>query len=117
MNGDEKRVVDAFCAWLSEDGWDIEREVEHVDVVARRGSEMLYAEAKGRTAALGLDIDTMYGQLLRRMPFDEDPDARFAVVVPAEAAWHALRVKERVRRLLRIEVYAVGEDGAIRQLG
>jgi hypothetical protein len=31
----------------------------------------LYAEAKGRTAAIGLDVDTLYGQLLRRMPADQ----------------------------------------------
>ena len=26
-----------------------------------RGQERLYAEAKGRTAAIGLDVDTLYG--------------------------------------------------------
>jgi hypothetical protein len=41
-------------------------------VFARRGDERLYAEAKGRMAAIGLDVDTLYGQLLRRMT---DPDA------------------------------------------
>ncbi len=32
---------------------------------------------------MGLDIDTMYGQLLRRMPA-KPTDARFAVVVPTK---------------------------------
>ncbi len=49
-----------------------------------RGDERLFAEAKGRTAAMGLDIDTMYGQLLRRMP-PQATSVRFAIVVPARA--------------------------------
>ena len=113
MRGDEQRVVDAFCTWLAREGWEVEREVEFVDVRARRGDETLYAEAKGRTAAVGLDIDTMYGQILRRMPFDEDPNARFAVVVPASAVANAMRVKQRVRELLRIEVYGVRNEGGV----
>jgi hypothetical protein len=67
MRGDEKRVVDAFAAWLQENGWTADTEVNFVDVCARRGDERLYAEAKGRTAAIGLDVDTLYGQLLRRI--------------------------------------------------
>jgi hypothetical protein len=51
---------------------------------AERDGDTLYAEAKGRTSLVGLDIDTLYGQLLRRMPLDES-NARFAVVVPVEA--------------------------------
>jgi hypothetical protein len=70
MVGDEARVVQAFCVWLAEHGWHTQLEV-HVDVVADRGNQRLYAEAKGRTAALGLDVDTLYGQLLRRMPTDQ----------------------------------------------
>ncbi len=38
-------------------------EVDFVDVAAVRGDERLYAEAKGRTAAIGTDLDTLYGQL------------------------------------------------------
>jgi hypothetical protein len=114
VRGDEKRVVDSFCAWLEHDGWEVSREAAFVDVVARKGRRTLYAEAKGRTAAIGLDIDTMYGQILRRMPFDEDPAALFAVVVPEEAARAALRVKKRVRDVLRIQIYAIGRDGSVR---
>ena len=68
MRGDEKRVVDAFVAWLQENGWTADTEVNFVDVCARRGDERLYAEAKGRTEAIGLDVDTLYGQLLRGWP-------------------------------------------------
>jgi hypothetical protein len=116
VRGDERRVVDAFCDWLEREGWvGLRREVGFVDVVAERNGQTLYAEAKGRTAAIGLDVDTMYGQILRRMPLDDDPSHRFAVVVPDEALAAALRVPERVRRLLRIEVYAVNESGGVRR--
>src|SRR5215211_1360099 len=63
MVGDEARVVQAFCVWLVEHGWETQLEVEHVDVVANRAEQRLYAEAKGRTSAVGLDLDTLYGQL------------------------------------------------------
>ena len=111
----EAEVVAAFCAWLEQDGWSVQREVEHVDVFAERDGTHLYAEAKGETKAIGLDVDTMYGQILRRMPIGEDPDARFAVVVPERALRAALRVRPRVRELLRIEVYSVDEQGGVRR--
>jgi len=103
MKGDEERVIATFCAWLASEGWSVTREVEFCDVVASRAGERLFAEAKGSTAATGLDVDTAYGQLLRRMPLDAD-DARFALVVPAEALRGALRVPHRVRDLLRLDV-------------
>ena len=59
MRGDEARVVAAFAQWLRNDGWSVSREVDFVDVRAERGEEHLYAEAKGCTAAMGLDVDTM----------------------------------------------------------
>lgn len=117
MRGDEKRVVEAFCAWLSSQGWSIEREVAFCDVVARKDGTTLFAEAKGRTAAMGLDVDAMYGQLLRRMPIAEDESVRFAVVVPTEAATAALRVPERTRKLLRISVFEVTVAGEVSQVG
>src|SRR5687767_6966221 len=82
---DEARVVQAFCTWLEEHSWHTRVEVEHVDVVAVRRNQRVYAEARGRTAAMGLDVDTLYGQLLRRMPADQVGTAVFAVVVPYSA--------------------------------
>jgi hypothetical protein len=37
----------------------------------------------------------------------------FAVVVPTSAETAALRVPRRVRELLRIDVYTVGDDGKV----
>jgi hypothetical protein len=113
MRGDEARIVDAFCAWLEGEGWAIEREVDRVDVLAERNGERIYAEAKGRTTAPGLDIDTLYGQLLRRMPPEEVGSARFAVVVPAGAVHLAQRVPSRVRQVLQISIYGVDENGKV----
>jgi 16S rRNA G966 N2-methylase RsmD len=112
MRGDEKRVVEAFVAWLQENGWTAVTEVNFVDVFARRGDESLYAEAKGRSAAIGLDVDTLYGQLLRRMG-DPGANARYAVVVPATAVPAALRVPAWVRQRLGIDVYKVDDAGQV----
>jgi len=116
MRGDEARVIEAFCAWLQSQGWSTECEVKFVDVLARRAGVTMYAEAKGRTAALGLDVDTLYGQLLRRMPIEDATDTVFAVVVPDEAVQAAVRVPARVRQALRIAVYAVSTGGTVREV-
>lgn len=117
MRGDEVRVVDAFCRHLETNGWSTTREVDFCDVIAERDGLRIYAEAKGRTAAVGLDVDTLYGQLLRRMPITEDEAARFAVVVPTEGARAAARVPERLRALLKIDLYVVDEDGTVSEPG
>src|SRR3954466_753638 len=90
-----------------------------VDVVAHRGHETIYAEVKGRTRGRpGAGLDTLYGQLLRRMPAEEahDRDVRFAVVVPAGAEAAALRVSRRIREMLRIDIYVVSDDRQVEKL-
>lgn len=77
----------------------------------------IYAEAKGRTTSPGLDVDTMYGQLLRRVPGDAVGHDTFAVVVPDVAVGFAERVSVEVRRALNIHIYAVAEDGAVSYVG
>jgi len=116
VRGDEERVIAAFVAWLEADGWAVRREVDYCDVVARRGDRTLYAEAKRRTAAMGLDVDTMYGQLLRRDPLDDALGAEYGVVVPTEARTAALRVPLAVRELLGITVYVVDEAGGVESI-
>src|ERR1017187_6499411 len=64
------------------------------------GDERLHAEAKGRTTSPGLDVDTLYGQLLRRMK-DPKPGVRNSVVVPTSALNAALRARPSVNRCLR----------------
>lgn len=114
MVGDEKRIVDAFCKWLEQEGCTIiKREGELADIVAERGEYCLYAEAKGQTTSIGLDVDTLYGQLLRRMTNTEVGKTRFAVVVPTEALKVALRVSSQVRELLNIDVYGVDSQGKV----
>src|SRR3954447_18320539 len=112
-------VVPAFRQWLEAQGWETETEAEFVDVVARRGNETIYAEVKGRTKSRpGAGLDTLYGQLLRRMAVEDadDPNTRFAVVIPTGAEAAALRVAKRVRELLRIDIYTVSDDGQVEKL-
>ncbi len=113
MRGDEQRVVDAFCAYLRGEGWEVSTEVEYADVVATRAGRALYAEAKGRTSEPGTDADTMYGQLLRRMGSADNPASGYAVVVPVTAVKAAQRVPTWVRAKLRIDLYVVDEQGRV----
>jgi hypothetical protein len=113
MRGDEVRVVNAFRDCLVREGWTICSDRSFADLLAERAGERLYVEAKGRTADIGLDLDTLYGQLLRRMPEQEIGTARFAVVVPTEGLAAAIRVPGRVRRLLGIDVYSVDDVGRV----
>lgn len=114
MKGDEERVIQAFCVFMQEQGWTTKREVDFVDVVAEKDGQRILAEAKGRTAAIGLDVDTMFGQLLRRMPRERPgPETRFAVVVPTEATAAVERVPGWVRSDLRIDLYVVEQDGFV----
>lgn len=99
-------------AGSSKNGWTVKREVDFVDVYAERGSDGVYAEVKGRTAAIGLDVDTLYGQLLRRMK-DPADEARYAVVVPTAAVAAALRVPAGVRERLAADVYEVDDLGRV----
>lgn len=112
-------VVPLFQLWLEAHGWETETETAFVDLVARRGNETIYAEAKGRTKSRpGAGLDTLYGQLLRRMPAEEvdDPNTRFAVVIPSGLEAAALRVPRRIRERLRIDIYAVSDDGQVEKL-
>lgn len=116
MSMDEAHVVMAFRDFLEAQGWSTRTEADFVDVVARhRDGRTIYAEAKGHTSSPGLDLDTMYGQLLRRMSLEDQPraDVRYAAVVPHQALTAAKRVPAWVRSQLRIDIYAVHEDGGM----
>lgn len=108
----EAVVVAGFSTWLRSQGWSVETEVDWADVVATRGVERLVAEAKGSTSEPNLDIDTAYGQLLRRMR-DDSGGVRYAIVVPERHVAGALRVPKAIRRTLHLDVYGVDEAGKV----
>jgi hypothetical protein len=114
--GDEARVVAAFERYLVADGWRLLREPSGwADVVAVRGPERLVAEAKGNTgSSAGLDTDTMFGQLLRRM--GDEPVTNWAVVVPTAVLPKVLRLPEQVLARLGIDVYEVTENDLVRRV-
>ena len=114
-DGSEAQVERDFEAWLVRARWTIGAKADHVDVRAQRGNEVLVAEVKGHTSSPGLDLDTAYGQLLRRMKAD-DPNVAYAVVVPESVRKQAERVPRWVHERLRITVYLVDADGGVRSL-
>ena len=112
-SGRESEIVAVFCRWLQDHGWTAQTEVGWIDVLAERGDERLIAEAKGLTAAPGLDVDTMYGQLLRRMTLD--PGTRYGVVVPEKLIPVASRVSVEIRARLGIRLYGIDADDVVRE--
>lgn len=108
----EAQVVDYFVRWLEAEGWRVDLEVDWADIVAARDGRTFVAEAKGTTTSPGLDVDTAYGQLLRRMRDDES--TTYAIVVPRGATRAALRVPDHVLGKLSASVYSVDEDGTVR---
>lgn len=111
----ERDVVDHFRRWLEADGWQVDLEVEWVDIIATRNGYTLVAEAKGATTSAGLDVDTGFGQLLRRMR--DDDSTAYAIVVPRGAVRAALRVPEHVLVKLNTSVFSVDDDGTVRLEG
>lgn len=109
---DEERVISAFVRYLEAEGWSIVRSrpsVNEPDLMATRGDQHLVAEAKGRTAAPRTDIDTMYGQLLRRMR--PNLATTYAAVLPSSFVARALDVPIEIRHMLRIALFEVTDDG------
>ena len=71
--------------------------MKHVDVFATRGTQRLYAQKRNRTASVGLEVDTLYGQLLHRMPAEELGAAIFAGVAPIQRLWLLSVCRPRMR--------------------
>lgn len=103
----------AFVEYLRARGWDVLTEnIDFTDVVARRGAETIVAEVKGHTTSAGLDVDTLYGQLLRRMT-NPNEETRYALVVPDSMRGVVERVPASVRDLLDIDVWLVDESSQV----
>ena len=111
-------MVRDFAGWLSSQGWTVVTDTDVVDIVAEKDGRRLYVEVKGATTAPGLDVDTAIGQLVRRMPSEADQSVSFALVVRDEpgSVDAAGRAPQRILDLLGMALYAVGEDGGVREL-
>ena len=111
----EAEVQAAFVAHLLERGWDpTVNGPDHVDVRARRGAELLVAEVKGDTGSPGTDVDTLVGQLLRRI--DPEVGERYVLVVTERLLVRVQRIDGRVLARLGIEVVVVDDLGGVRWL-
>ncbi|MGV9861753.1 hypothetical protein [Rhodococcus koreensis] len=111
-------MAEAFAGWLSSQGWTVSTEGDVVDIVAEKDGHRLYVEVKAATEAPGLDVDAAIGQLVRRMPSEADQAVSFALVVRDEpgSVEAAVRAPQRILDLLGMALYAVDEDGGVRQL-
>jgi hypothetical protein len=72
----------------------------------------LVGEVKGYTgSSTGLDVDTMFGQLLRRMR----PGAAtaWAIIVPTKSLPAVLRVPVEIRHRLGIRIFEVRDDSVV----
>jgi hypothetical protein len=107
----EEEIHQHFEIWLRSSGWTLLRDQGLADVVAVRDGIRLIAEVKGITQSAGLDIDTAFGQLLRRMT--RDSATSYGIVVPSELKPVALRVSDELRRALRITIYLVESNGDV----
>lgn len=113
----EAEVTATVIRWLLERGWDVrEGPSDGADLVAKRGAERLVVEAKGHTSAPGLDVDTMFGQILRRIDPAEEM-TRYAVAVPETLARTVERIDADVLDRLDIAVWLVDDFGRVRVLG
>ena len=91
MRISEKQVEEIFAAYLRADGWDVSlTNRDSADLLATRGTEVIVAELKGHTSSPGLDVDTGYGQLLRRID-PQKTGVRYALVVPVSLRFHVTR--------------------------
>lgn len=113
MTMTEAMVEKIFGEHLRRDGWQVEfANSDYIDIRATRGDDVLIAEVKGHTKSAGAALDIGYGQLLRRMDFDQN-DHRYVLVVPSTLQWHAERVLAATRKRLGIEVFIVSEGGEV----
>lgn len=108
----ESEAEQRFVAMLESEGWTVStNNPDFVDVIATKPSEpRLIAEVKGHTAAPGLDVNTLYGQILNRM-HDLTGATRYAIVLPESILYKAQRVPAPVRGLLKLELWAIPVEG------
>ena len=111
--GSEAPVELAFKNWLVANGWRlIDDSDSWADVIAERGDERLIGEVKGHTGgSTGLDVDTMFGQLLRRMT--PAAGTTWAVIVPTRSLTAVLRVPIDIRQRLGIRVFEVRDNDEV----
>ena len=116
----EAEVEDVFAYHLRREGWVVSVEAKHkqdyIDVLAKHpDGTVLIAEVKGETKKenAGVDVDVLYGQILRRMKSDHAEGTRYALVVPEMLIPALERVDHSIRAKLNLEVFIVKPTGEV----
>ena len=113
--GSQATVIEIFSNWLADQGWECEKLPPRGDYPAidarHPDGRRLVVEAKGFSRDAGADLDSGYGQLLRRMK--GEPDTAYALVVAKTVVRFAQRVPPEVRSGLGISVYTVDANGNV----
>lgn len=111
----EAEALARFAAYLGREGWEVpptpRGDFPDIDARHRETGARLVGEVKGHTSEPGLDTDTAFGQLLRRMGAEPEPATRYVLVVPEALRGKVERVPAHIREVLRVEVWLVPDDG------
>ncbi len=114
MRGDETRVVEAFCKHLQNDGWDVQREVQFVDVMATRGRRPSTQRPRVERPRSAWMLTPSTGSSCAACRTKPRVPSLGVVVVPESAVPAALRVPEWIRTKLGVHIWAVADQGHVR---
>ena len=83
-----------------------------VDLVARRGQELLLVEAKGTSAPPGKGVKDVIRQIVKHIDLNRE-DRAYGVLVPDDPAWLAVLSHDRSPALKIVTVFLVSREGAV----
>lgn len=111
--GSEAPIEAAIRRHLQAEGWIVDEWLKNtgVHIVARTGERTLLVEVKGNTGVnSGLDVQTLYGQILERMG---DPAHEYALGYPTAVRTKIDRVPTAIQKLLGLTFFEVDERGRV----
>jgi hypothetical protein len=84
-----------------------------VDLVARRGQELLLVEARGTSVPPGTAVKKVIRQIVKHIDLDRE-DRSYGILLPDDPAWLAVLSGDRSPALKIVTVFLVSREGDIR---